>query len=219
MTIHSTDQSVAGQPGPQPGPDLAARAPEPGLTFQKAAGESNRAFEAFVAYWKLGPRRRYAATARHVGASLRTVKGWAADFDWSGRIKSCAVQQAEFHQQFEEAADREELLDAAARLKALRDRQCALAEAMLDAAERFLENVVDDDLDRIRFADACKALEVASRLTQQVAQKTAEEQAAQPPSLQDKLSALLDQAFGKPAQPADAASSQAAGPQPSEPSK
>ena len=42
--------------------------------FAALAGESDRAFEAFRSERELGPQRRYAAAARKVGASLRTVK-------------------------------------------------------------------------------------------------------------------------------------------------
>ena len=45
--------------------------------FSPVAGESDRAFEAFRAYFELGPRRRYAAAARKVGVSQVTVKRWA----------------------------------------------------------------------------------------------------------------------------------------------
>ena len=67
----------------------------------------------------------------------------------------------------ESAVQREELLDAAARAKTFRDRQYALAEALLDAAERYLEVMDADDPDQMSFADACKALELASRLGRQ----------------------------------------------------
>ena len=166
------------------------------LGFHPAKGESDRAFEAFRAYLELGPTRRYAAVGKQVGAAMRTIKRWASDFDRHGRIKTYAAQSAEQYDETENTVRREALLDAAARAKAFRERQYALAEAMLDAAERYLERVADDDLDQMSFADACKALEVASRLGQLAASKETDDPAGPARILHDQLTALLDQAYG-----------------------
>lgn len=162
----------------------------------QAKGESDRAFEAFRAYLELGPKRRYAAVGRKVGASLRTVQRWARDFNWRARIHSCAARSAEQYVLTENALEREALLDAAARAKAFRDRQYDLAEAILAAAERHLESLVDDDLDQMSFADACKALEVASRLGQRAGRET-DDSSTPARSLRDQLTALLDQVCGE----------------------
>jgi hypothetical protein len=166
----------------------------PPPTFLQARGESDRAFEAFRVYLELGPKRRFATVGIKVGVTLRTVKRWAHDFDWRGRIKTYAAQCAEQYAETESTLQREELLDAAARAKAFRDRQYALAEAILDAAERHLERVEDDDLDQMSFADACKALEVASRLGQR-AGREADDPSVPARSLRDQLTALLDQVY------------------------
>ena len=166
----------------------------PGATPPQVRGESARAFEAFRVYLELGPRRRYAAAARKVGASLRTLKGWAHDFDWHGRIKAYAAQGAEQYAETETAVKCEEFLDAAARAKAFRDRQYAVAEAILAAAERYLTRVDAGDMDQMTFADACKALEVASRIAQQTAANASDDPGASARSLRDQLAALLDQA-------------------------
>ena len=75
-------------------PDQAEPQPPPGsqpsTDPQPLKNESDRAFEAFRAYWELGPQRRFAAAARKVGVSLRTVRRWAGEFDWRGRIKTWA---------------------------------------------------------------------------------------------------------------------------------
>jgi len=165
--------------------------------FPQGKGESDRAFEAFRAYLELGPKRRYATVGRKVGASLSTIKRWARDFDWRGRIKTYADQCAEQYLQIENSVQREALLDAAARAQAFRDRQYALAEAILDAAERHLERLEDDDLDVMSFADACKALEVASRFTQQAAGGELDDASVPDRGLRDQLTALLDQVCGE----------------------
>ena len=169
----------------------------PTLELQPLKNESDRAFEAFRAYWELGPSRRFAAVGRKVGASVRTVRRWASDFNWKGRIKNCSAQCAQEQMETDNEIHRDELQDAAIRAKAFRERQYSLAEAILDAAERYLENMEADDTDAMSFADACKALEVASRLGQQAATKLADDPAAQARSLQDQLAALLDQAYGE----------------------
>ena len=171
-----------------------SNSPSPSPHFPQGKGESDRAYEAFCVYLQLGPKRRYAAVGRKVGASLRTVKRWASDFDWRGRIKANAAESAEHYVETENTLQREELLDAAACAKALRDRQYALAEALLDAAQRYVERLEDNDLDQMSFADACRALAIASRLREQAATKATDDPASPARSLRDQLAALLDQA-------------------------
>jgi len=139
-----------------------------------------------------GPKRRYATVGRKVGAGLRTVQRWARDFDWRGRIKTYAAQCADEYTQTENTLQREALFDAAARARTFRDRQYALAEAILEVAERHLERLEDDDLDQMNFGDACKALAVAARLGQQ-AGRTTDDPSAPARSLRDQLTTLLDQ--------------------------
>ena len=186
----SAPSTLPASPGPNPEPDIST-------LFPQARGESDRAFEAFRAYLELGPKRRYATVGRKVGAGLRTVQRWARDFDWRGRIKTYAAQCADEYTQTENTLQREALLDAAARAKTFRDRQYALAEAILDAAERHLERLEDDDLDVMSFADACKALEVASRFTRQAAGGELDDASVPDRGLRDQLTALLDQVCGE----------------------
>jgi hypothetical protein len=169
----------------------------PPPAYSQAAGESARAFEAFLAYAELGSGRRYSAVGRKVGAGLRTIKRWAVEFDWRGRIKANAAQAAEQCAEFEQNLHREDLLDSADRAKAFRDRQYALAENMLDAAERYLENLDVDDHDAMNFADACKALEIASRIGQRAASQSAAND-PQDRTLRDQMAALLDQVYPDP---------------------
>jgi len=170
--------------------------PNSQLASPRGEGESDRACEAFRVYLELGPKRRYAAVGRKVGASLRTVRRWACDFDWRGRIKAYAAQAATQYAETESTVRREDLLDAAARAKAFRDRQYSLAETLLDTVERYLENVDRDDLDHLSFSDACKALEVASRLGQNATNKETDDASATSHGLRDQLTALLDHAYG-----------------------
>jgi transposase-like protein len=158
-------------------------------------GESPRAFEAFCAFLELGPRRRYAAVARKLGVSLRTIKRWAIQFDWRQRLNAQAAQTA--GQFVLDQAD--ELADTVARERSLRDRQLLLADAVLDLTERYFERMDDLELEHIRFSDVCRALEFASRLLG----PSRESGAATPDtSLRDQLASLLDQAFPETPKPA-----------------
>ena len=181
-------------------PPLAAATPpavpDPLPPFPPARGESARAFAAFCAYLELGPRRRYLAVSRQMGVSLRTVKRWAADFDWRGRIQSHTSRGAGQFVAAAAAAREEEILDAAQREQLLRDRQYAVAEGLLLAAERFLERVDQDDLDQMNFGDACKALDVASRLRRPAEVTNGGEDPTKTRNLSDQLTALLEQAYG-----------------------
>jgi hypothetical protein len=185
------------------GPPTATLLPPP--AFAPVAGESERAFEAFRAYFELGPRRRFAAAARKVGASQRTVKRWASDFDWRGRIKSLAARAVEQSANAESALHRADLIDAAARAKTFRDRQFALAESILNVAERYIERMDEDNLDQLSFADACKAFAFASQLGKYARETDAS--VAPDHSLRDQLAALLDQACGENLAPKTTATS------------
>ena len=163
--------------------------------FSPVEGESDRAFEAFRAYYELGPRRRYVAAARKVGVSQGTVKRWAGEFDWRGRIITLAARAVEQSASAETALHRADLLDAAARAKSFRDRQFALAESILSVAERYLERMDEDNLDQLSFADACKAFAFASQLGKYARENDAS--VAPDQGLRDQLAALLDQACGE----------------------
>ena len=164
------------------------------ITVAPVPGESDRAFEAFQMYLELGPRRRYLAVARKTGLNFRTIHRWANQFSWSDRAKTHTARLAGQTAQMEEEVQRAELQDATSRAKQFRDRQYALADAILEVAERYLEEVADEDLHLMRFTDACKAMDFASRI---MAQAQAADAGAPDQGLRDQLTALLDQACAK----------------------
>ena len=137
------------------------------ITVAPVPGESDRAFEAFQMYLELGPRLRYLAVARKTGLNFRTIHRWANQFSWSDRAKTHTARLAGQTAQMEEEVQRAELQDATSRAKQFRDRQYALADAILEVAERYLEEVADEDLHLMRFTDACKAMDFASRIMAQ----------------------------------------------------
>ena len=166
--------------------------PDAPLPFAPAPGESPRAFEAFCAYLELGPDRRYSAVARKVGVSLISIKRWAVQFDWRGRVTTQMARNAGHLLQTRES----EAIESAARDKSSQDRQRLLAEAILDIAERYFERFEDFDLEHVRFSDACRGVEFASRLLAQARETGAE--SAPNTALRDQLASLLDQAYRDP---------------------
>ena len=191
------ENTLAAEPGTSASPASLADSP-PGAPLAPARGESDRAWEAFRVYLALGPQRRYGAVSRKVGASLRTIRRWASQFDWRGRIHASTGRQIEQYEEVQSGLQREEALDAAARAQALRERQYVVAEAMLDAAERYLERVGEDDLDQMSFSDACKAFSAASRFAQPAAGPQSNDPSAPARSLRDQLAVLLEQAYSQP---------------------
>jgi hypothetical protein len=131
-----------------------------------------------------------------VGVSLRSIKYWASQFDWRGRLNAHVARTAEQLVQTRQA----EQLDAAEREKSFRERQSLLAEAVLDVTERYFERMEDMDLEHVRLPDVCRALEFASRLASQARQSEAA--GAPDTGLRDQLAALLDQAFRETQKPA-----------------
>ena len=203
MNASNTVPVPSGENSASVPPQCAGALPNP--VFSPVQGESGRAFSAFCAYFELGPRRRLAAAARKVGASQRSVKRWASDFDWRGRIQSHDARSAEQSTQAESSLHRADLLDAAARARAFRDRQFALAESIPDVAERYVKRMDEDNLDKLSFADACKAFALASQLGKSFRETDAP--ADQDHSLRDQLAALLDQACGETQAPKNAVAS------------
>ena len=132
--------------------------------------------------------------ARKTGLHFRTIHRWANQFSWSDRAKTHTARLAGQTAQMEEEVQRAELQDATSRAKQFRDRQYALADAILEVAERYLEEVADEDLHLMRFTDACKAMDFASRI---MAQAQAADAGAPDQGLRDQLTALLDQACAK----------------------
>jgi len=162
----------------------------------RLCGESPRAFESFCAYLELGPRRRSIDVATRVGAALRTVKRWASDFRWKKRIESYVADRAGEFVETESDVRREEILDAAARTKELRDRQLMMAGAFLDAAERYVESLESDDVDRMSFSEACRALQIAAQITGP-APETIHESDDPMRAWETQISTLLDRAYGQ----------------------
>jgi hypothetical protein len=185
-------QATAASAPDVPAPPSTLKPPPSTAPSTPAPGESPRAFEAFCAYLELGPRRRYAAVARKLGVGLRTIKRWAAQFDWRTRIGDHAVRTAGLSAEIR-AAD---TLETATREKSLRERQLFLAETITEVTERYFEQIEDMDFEHVRLPDACRALEFASRL---LSQAQAADNTANPDSgLRDQLAALLDQVYRQP---------------------
>ena len=200
MSKNQTDNNNAASrqpslalPGLVSAPDPAAAATSAAPpAFVPLAGESDRAFAAFRVYLELGPRRRFLAAARQVGVTLRTIQRWANDFDWRGRIQTHAAAGADQFARAENSHHREQFQDTAARAKNFHERQYALADAILDLSERYLERLEVADLDQLRLTDACRALDFASRIVRET--RRAEAAAAPDRGLHSQITALLDRA-------------------------
>jgi len=152
---------------------------------------------------ELGPARKLQAVARQQGAGLRTVKQWAKDFDWKGRVKTHDAQTLQRYVEVEEAVTRQQMLGVAERAAAFRHKELDLAQELLDAAQRFFERMDDADFDQMSFADACKAVEVASRIARLSAKDGPDtRQPAADRTFRDEIQTALDKAYGSPKQSA-----------------
>ena len=94
---------------------------------------------------------------------------------------------------------------AAASDKPRGGRLFRLGEAILDAAERYLELAGDDDLNGMSFADTCKALAVACRLGEEAESKEKEDPSTSANALRDQVTAMLDQIYANGPSPKCAA--------------
>jgi ABC-type ATPase with predicted acetyltransferase domain len=163
----------------------------------EAPAESVKAGEAFRVYLELGPQRRLASVSRQCGVSLRTVRRWAADFDWRGRIQQHLAECVEDYTAEVKVLQRESFRDEAERRKAFQESQRAVAEGLLDVAQSFLERMQDVDLDQVSFSDVCKAVEVASHIGQLMSGRDRDDIPGPGDDLRQRFSTLLNQAYGQ----------------------
>jgi hypothetical protein len=147
---------------------VAAEAPTSGdlppPVFPRRAGETPRAFSAFLAYFQQGQTRSLSAVADQLGEGLGTVKNWSSQHDWAGRLQAfhsgLLSAQARDHaaRQLRPAADWQRRLDE------LREQEWESSQKLSIAAQCFLETLGEDDLRRMTLAQASRALKISSAI-------------------------------------------------------
>jgi len=182
-----------------PNPRSPADAPQP--VFPRAAGETPRAYSAFVTFFQLGHARSLFAVAQRLGEHLSTVKKWSSKFAWSQRVQDFnagllqqhACQQADLH--------RRHAAEWAERAQRLRDQEWHSAQKLAAAADSFLESFDEDAFRRVTLDQAARALGTASAMAHAALAGTALPDPAESGTspLQQQLLAAVQRIYAAPA--------------------
>lgn len=118
--------------------------------WERQPGETQRAFEAFVAYRDMGADRSLRKVVRKVNKSLTTVGEWSAKHKWVDRVAEWDAEQDRIARQEHLAA-----------VKEMRKRHADLGKGMLLKAARALNRMKEED---IKPGDVSRMIEVATKL-------------------------------------------------------
>ena len=132
--------------------------------FEQLPKESAKAFAAFSEYLNLGPERSLAAVARKLAKSKQLLKRWSARYDWPARVHAQAAHFAIIEREATEAVARGKSAEWLTRQERVRDREWALHEKAIAAAEKALDAFMAKETVYANLADISRILEVASRL-------------------------------------------------------
>ena len=134
------------------------------LEFEQQAKESNKAFAAFALYLGMGSERSLRAVGEQLGKSEGLLQRWSSRYDWSGRVSAYALHLALVEREATEALARGKAAEWLTRQEKIRDREWAMHEKCLAAAERALNAFMTREKVYANLADIARILEVASRL-------------------------------------------------------
>ena len=135
-----------------------------GLPFEQLSKESAKAFAAFSTYLNLGPERSLAMVAQKLHKSVTMLGRWSAKFDWPARVAAHAAHLAAVEREATEAVARLKSAEWLKRQEQIREREWAMHEKALAAAERGLKAFMEREKVYANLSDIARMLEVASKL-------------------------------------------------------
>jgi hypothetical protein len=138
--------------------------PASNLPFAPAAGETPRAFNAFMTWFQLGHARSHQAVADQLGEGLATVKNWASKYCWSERLNRYGSGLLQRQAASAAQLQQDITADWAHRLHQFREQEWDAAQKLLAAARCFLESYGDAALEKMTLAEVSRALTISSRL-------------------------------------------------------
>lgn len=127
------------------------KTPEPATEpWERQAGESVKAFEAFAIYRDMGVERSLRKVAQRLNKSVTQIAEWSSNKNWVERVAAWDAEQ--------DRIARQEQIKA---IKAMRNRHAGMAKAMIVKAGRALQKIPDEE---IKASDISRMIEVASKL-------------------------------------------------------
>ena len=134
------------------------------LPFEQQAKESAKAFAAFTAYLGMGPERSLDAVRLKCGKCARLIQRWSSQWRWTERVGAHAAHLAVIEREAAEALARGKSAEWLKRQQELREREWAMHEKCIAAAERGLKAFMEREKVYANLADIARMLEVASKL-------------------------------------------------------
>lgn len=127
------------------------KTPQPTIEpWERQAGETPKAFEAFAIYRDMGVERSLRKVGQRLNKSVTQIGEWSSKYDW---VERCRAWDAE-----QDRIARQEQIKS---IKAMRNRHAGMAKAMIVKAGRALNRIPDSE---IRASDISRMIEVASKL-------------------------------------------------------
>jgi len=198
-----TDIVCPSENRPAAAPDLASPAADPAPDgppdFPRQPGETPRAFGAFLAFFQLGHARSLPAVAAGLGEKLNTVRRWSSRYRWSARLHAFQSGLLRRHAAAEAESCRKLAADWARRDGKFREEEWSAAQKLLTAAQCYLENLGEREVEKMSLAQVSRAILIATRISRDALRSNPlpEETALSP--IQEELTAALRIAYGRPA--------------------
>jgi len=191
--------SAPSPPSPPPNLQLATFNLQP--SFQRFPGETPRAYSAFIAFFQLGHARSLQAVADKLGEGLGTVKNWSSKYDWTERLQSFNSGLLEQQAAATAAVHARQAADWAQRTSHYREQEWQAAQQLLGAVQCFLENLGDQQVEKMTLAQVSRAFQISSRIARLALSGTVGPDEPVLAPVHIELTAALKRAYGNP--PAD----------------
>lgn len=134
------------------------------LMFEQQPMESGKAFAAFNVFLNLGVDRTAKKVSLKTGRYWKLVEQWSARYHWIARCAAYDAHLARVELEATECLVRSRSAQWLTRQTALREREWAVHEKCLLAAERALNQFLEAPKVFANLSDIARILEVASRL-------------------------------------------------------
>lgn len=116
--------------------------------WEKLAGESAKAYQAFTRYRDMGPARSTAKVARELGKSKALMDRWSSRHEWVDRAAALDARDDQIRLEAVEVHKLREAVDIAMRVEDLREanlaneeRAAVILAKYLDYAERLIDEL------------------------------------------------------------------------------
>ena len=132
--------------------------------FEQQLKESGKAFAAFTLYLNMGEQRSARAVANKLAKSEQLIRRWSARHCWVERVDAYAKHLAGCEHENKSALLREKSAQWLVRQEELKEREWAMHEKCIEAAELALANFMARENAYANLGDIARILEVASKI-------------------------------------------------------